>query len=229
MGARRGDGTLTGRLFFRLIVPHASDSEQSAAPEKVRHRTIPDTGQSCTTDAELFPTTDAEENRALSRTSEEDPSKERDAAQPKNQASQGVHGTPTLCSSRDIKRKARTSPDPRHTPTIKAYVEEYERHHPQLRAPVEASDHKQLSALLRRQPLASLETVIGWLHNAFESDDTPPLRRGFRLREFCSHAEKYANGPLRRAAGPTWVRSRDRSRKEISDAPNKFNGIQPIA
>jgi hypothetical protein len=32
---------------------------------------------------------------------------------------------------------------------------------------------------------------------------TYPLQKNFRMREFCSHAEKYQNGPLKRRGLPS--------------------------
>jgi hypothetical protein len=92
----------------------------------------------------------------------------------------------------------RKMPDPRFEPLKRVFVTEFERKSPTLKAPFNAGDGKMLQSLLRRQPQATSDELITWLKNAFASDDTPPLRPRFRLREFCAHAEKYTNGPLRR-------------------------------
>ncbi len=92
----------------------------------------------------------------------------------------------------------RKTPDARFDPLKAAYVDAFERKSPNLKAPFEASDGKMLNDLLSRQPQATCDQLAGWLNNAFASDDVPPLRPRFRLREFCAHAEKYANGPLKR-------------------------------
>jgi hypothetical protein len=88
--------------------------------------------------------------------------------------------------------------DPRFAVVRGVYLEEFGKRSPNLKAPFDASDGKTLKSLLNRQPAATAEELSGWLKNAFASDDVPPLRPAFRLREFCAHAEKYANGPLRR-------------------------------
>jgi hypothetical protein len=96
--------------------------------------------------------------------------------------------------------------DPRFTVVRGLYLEEFGKRSPTLKAPFDASDGKTLKSLLNRQPAASAEELSAWLRNAFASDDVPPLRPAFRLREFCAHAEKYANGPLKRG-GAAVVRS----------------------
>jgi hypothetical protein len=94
-------------------------------------------------------------------------------------------------------------PDLRFDALRKIYLDGFERKSPNLKAPFEASDGKALQALLRRQPQATAEELTRWLKNAFASDDVPPLRHSFRLREFCTHAEKYAKGPLKRGGAKT--------------------------
>jgi hypothetical protein len=98
--------------------------------------------------------------------------------------------------------KNRKMPDPRFDGLKKTYLEAFERKSPTLKAPFNAGDGKMLQDLLVRQPQATLDDLTAWLKNAFLSDDVPPLRPMFRLREFCAHAEKYANGPLKRNGGP---------------------------
>ena len=95
----------------------------------------------------------------------------------------------------------RKMPDARFEPLKTIYLEEFERKSPNLKAPFNASDGKMLKELLNRQPQATCDELAGWLKNAFASDDVPPLRPMFRLREFCAHAEKYAKGPLTRGGG----------------------------
>ncbi len=89
-------------------------------------------------------------------------------------------------------------PDPRFDPLKRFFVGEFQRKSPSLKAPFNAGDAKMLRDLLERQPHATADELTTWLKNAFASDDTPPLRPMFRLREFCAHAEKFANGPLKR-------------------------------
>jgi hypothetical protein len=88
--------------------------------------------------------------------------------------------------------------DPRFEPIRNAFLKEFATRSPSVKAPFEPSDGKMLNELLRRQPNATANDLTGWLANAFASDDVPPLRRNFRLREFASHAEKFAHGPLLR-------------------------------
>jgi hypothetical protein len=97
----------------------------------------------------------------------------------------------------------RKMPDFRFDALRKVYLEDFEEKSPTIKAPFEASDGKALQVLLRRQPRSTLEELTGWLKNAFASDDVPPLRHSFRLREFCAHAEKYAKGPLKRGGSKT--------------------------
>lgn len=93
-------------------------------------------------------------------------------------------------------------PDPRFDGLKKIYIAEFEKKSPNLKAPFDASDGKMLKKLLERQSDVTCEDLVVWLKNAFASDDTPPLRPQFRLREFCAHAEKYARGPLKRGGAP---------------------------
>lgn len=93
-------------------------------------------------------------------------------------------------------------PDPRFDGLKQIYTAEFEKKSPALKAPFDASDGKMLKNLLERQSGATCENLVLWLKNAFASDDVPPLRPMFRLREFCAHAEKFANGPLKRGGAP---------------------------
>lgn len=92
--------------------------------------------------------------------------------------------------------------DTRFEALKKSYIEGFAKKSPNLKPPFDGSDAKSLQGLLTRQPEAMEEVLISWLKNAFDSHDVPPLRPMFRLREFCSHAEKFANGPLRRGGAP---------------------------
>jgi hypothetical protein len=98
----------------------------------------------------------------------------------------------------------RKMPDARFDALRKVYFEEFEKKSPaNVKAPFDASDGKRLKALLREQPQLTAEELTAWLKNAFASDDVPPLRPMFRLREFCTHAEKYSRGPLKRGGTKT--------------------------
>jgi len=108
--------------------------------------------------------------------------------------------------------------DPRFDPLKRLFVGEFERKSPGLKAPFSAGDAKMLQDLLQRQPQATVDDLSAWLKNAFASDDTPPLRPMFRLREFCAHAEKYANGPLKRSGTPSRAAAIDeRQAAQIED------------
>jgi hypothetical protein len=89
--------------------------------------------------------------------------------------------------------------DPRFIAVRDLYITEFEKKAPGLKAPFDARDAKLLSYLLKRQPKVNFEDLASWLRNAFASEATYPLQANFRLREFCSHAEKYSDGPLKRA------------------------------
>jgi hypothetical protein len=94
-------------------------------------------------------------------------------------------------------------PDPRFVVVRDFYIAEFEQRSPGITAPFDARDGKMLADLLKRQSSASSEALIGWLKSAFDSDVTYPLQKNFRMREFCSHAEKYQNGPLKRGGLPS--------------------------
>jgi hypothetical protein len=96
--------------------------------------------------------------------------------------------------------------DPRFEVLRRTYLEGFWKKWPNLKPPFEPGDGKMLNSFLARQPQATADELTVWLKNAFASDDTPPLRPMFRLREFCAHAEKYAVGPLKRV-GAVAVRS----------------------
>jgi hypothetical protein len=96
-----------------------------------------------------------------------------------------------------IPKSEKQKADPRHTSVMAFYMAEFSRRNPSIMAPLDGSDHKQLANFLRQQSSATVEQITGWLRNAFASDDAPPLRHGFRLREFCAHAAKYTQGPLK--------------------------------
>jgi hypothetical protein len=95
--------------------------------------------------------------------------------------------------------QGKPNPDPRHRAVVELYTQEFERRYSGLKAPLDGSDGKALQLLLRQQVSATVEQIKTWLMNAFNSEpDAPPLRAGFRLREFCAHALKYTAGPLKR-------------------------------
>ncbi len=88
--------------------------------------------------------------------------------------------------------------DERFQPIVETYFEEFRKRFGNVQPDFDQTDGKILAALLkRRQETAA--TLKTWLIDAFGSDDVPPLRPRFRLREFCAHAVKFANGPIRKA------------------------------
>ena len=88
-------------------------------------------------------------------------------------------------NSTKVKAKSEKKPgDPRHAIVKAHYIAEFEKRDAEAKAEFDGSDGKQLSKLLSAQPQASAEVICRWLDNAFASDDVP-LRKGFRLREFC--------------------------------------------
>jgi hypothetical protein len=99
------------------------------------------------------------------------------------------------------------------------YCSEFEKRNPGVKPPFDGGDGKSLSRLLTQQATATAETIVLWLNNAFDSDDVPPIRRGFRLRLFCSHATEFAAGPLRRNP------YRDRPANIDTGDPAKFNEV----
>lgn len=120
--------------------------------------------------------------------------------------------------------KAEEQSDSRHRQVIEFYAAEFEKRHPGLRAPLDGSDGKALQGLLRQQRYATVEQITGWLMNAFNSDpDVPPLRTGFRLREFCSHALKYTAGPLKRGSNG----KHSQGGAYHSPEPGKYDHIKP--
>jgi hypothetical protein len=108
--------------------------------------------------------------------------------------------------------------DARLRPIVEAYFEEFQKRFGGIKPDFDQSDAKVLDSLLkRRQETAA--TLKTWLIDAFESDDVPPLRPRFRLREFCSHAVKFANGPIRKAGS----RARGGNLEDVD--PGKFDEV----
>jgi hypothetical protein len=132
---------------------------------------------------------------------------------------------PAACPTPDSAgTKPEKEADPRHRPIVEAYAQEFTRRHADLKPPLDGSDAKALQRLLRQQAGATVEQITGWLTNAFNSDpDAPPLRAGFRLREFCAHATKYLNGPLKRGNNG----KRSTGGAYHSGEPGKYDHIKP--
>jgi hypothetical protein len=126
-------------------------------------------------------------------------------------------------------------PDPRFAAVKDLYIRECEKRNPDARAVFDGSDGKALKSLLEQQPGATVEKLNGWLRNAFQSDDVPPLRRGFRFRQFAGYYTQYVNGALRSegARQPQEALSRkevERRRNELSpEAQRQYKeiGVRP--
>ncbi len=95
------------------------------------------------------------------------------------------------------KENAQAKCDPRYQGVLQFFQAEFKRLH-KINPPLDASDATALSKLLRQQPQASAQEVVGWLKNAFASTTQFPLVGGWRLREFVCHFSKYVGGPLHR-------------------------------
>jgi hypothetical protein len=108
--------------------------------------------------------------------------------------------------------------DARFQPIVEAYFGAFRKRFGDIKPDYDQSDAKVLNSLLkRRQETAA--TLKTWLIDAFGSDDVPPLRPRFRLREFCAHAVKFANGPIKK----TGSRPRARNLDEVD--PNEFDEV----
>jgi hypothetical protein len=98
--------------------------------------------------------------------------------------------------------------DPRFERVKEFYFTEFQKRLPTVKPTFDGSDGSALKKLLNQQPGSTAEVLTAWLQNAFDSDDVPPLRPGFRLREFCTHVTKYTEGPLlkngTRRSGSKW-------------------------
>ena len=108
--------------------------------------------------------------------------------------------------------------DARFQPIVEAYFGEFRKRFGDVKPDFDQSDAKVLNSLLKRRQ-ETAETLKIWLIDAFGSDDVPPLRPRFRIREFCAHAVKFANGPIRKAGS-----SRPRSRN-LDDVDSKFEEV----
>lgn len=96
--------------------------------------------------------------------------------------------------------------DPRFKAIREAYICEFEKRAPGLKAPFDGSDGKALKSLLAQQDRSTAEELIAMLVNAFNSD-RPPLPKNFRLRAWCVHFASYRDGALtanNATAQPVW-------------------------
>jgi hypothetical protein len=108
--------------------------------------------------------------------------------------------------------------DARYQPVVDAYFGEFKSHFGETKPDFDASDAKALKTVLKRRE-ESAETLKAWLVSAFDSDDVPPLRPRFRLREFCAHAVKFESGPIKKG-GP-----RPRAKNLDDVEPGKFDSV----
>jgi hypothetical protein len=126
--------------------------------------------------------------------------------------SQSVSALPQEADFENLKIK-----DPRFQPIVETYFEEFRSRFGDVKPDFDASDAKILNSLLKRRQ-ETVETLKKWLVDAFASDDVPPLRPRFRLREFCAHAVKFADGPIRKGGSRTRARN-------LEDDPGKFDEV----
>jgi len=106
--------------------------------------------------------------------------------------------------------------DPRFGVIVEAYFEQFHKYFGEMDPDFDGSDAKVLSSLLKRRQ-ETAETLKTWLTDAFASDDVPPLRPRFRLREFCSHAAKFSNGPLKKGTRPRGVNLENHDPDQFSE------------
>lgn len=124
-----------------------------------------------------------------------------------------------LSAEKDFGNRKTEDGDPRFRPVLDAYFQGFEKRFA-AKPDFNTSDAKVLNELLKRRQ-ETAETLKTWLANAFASDDVWPLRAGFRLKEFCNHAVKFANGPIKNG---TSSRSRARNLDGHVD-PGKFDSL----
>ncbi|HXN20411.1 MAG TPA: hypothetical protein VN875_18890 [Candidatus Binatus sp.] len=85
---------------------------------------------------------------------------------------------------------------------IKEYYEtEFKARNAGVNARFDGGDAKNLASLLKSQHDKTVEELISWLRNAFDSEGTYPLLPAFRLKQFCPVAASFAKGPLKKYGG----------------------------
>jgi phage replication O-like protein O len=144
--------------------------------------------------------------------------------------SEGMVNSPTHIKKQAILKKVRTKKahaDPRFQP-IKEHYLKRTLEATKAKAPFAPRDGKALSDFLAANQEAPRVEIIRWLDNAFDSSDQYPLRRGFRMAEFCWHYAKYTRGPLLKgnhrsasAQPPTLVGAAD-PRRQLSAEGEKL-------
>ena len=99
-------------------------------------------------------------------------------------------------------RRSNGSTDQRFQPIVNHYLKRLQEV-VGVEGRLDGGDGKNLKALLRQHDSTPVGEITRWLDNAFDSTEQFPLKRGFRMTEFCRHFEKYVQGPLvkGRAAG----------------------------
>jgi hypothetical protein len=100
----------------------------------------------------------------------------------------------------NIKTPTHLNTDPRFDPIEKHYRKRTQ-DETAVRAQFDGPDREALSRLLNDQPDKNQEDICKWLDNAFDSTEQIPLKRGFRMVEFCRHYGKYTRGTLSRTNG----------------------------
>ena len=127
---------------------------------------------------------------------------------------------PSEGSSSEEEEKRQTRDDPRFEAVLSFFQTEFKRLH-KVNPPFDASDATALRKLLRQQPQAKAQEIVGWLKNAFASTTQFPLVGGFRLREFVCHFSKYLSGPRHRSTAEAETEDHD-NYPTIEDARPKI-------
>jgi hypothetical protein len=97
------------------------------------------------------------------------------------------------------KKSAKTA-DPRVRELADCYRTEYKKLH-RIKARLEPGDFGALALMLKSRE-EDAATLIGWLRNAFQSEQcyANPLRSPFQLRTWVAKAESFAAGPIKKSA-----------------------------
>ncbi len=121
--------------------------------------------------------------------------------------------------------------DPRFRPLVGHYKKRSKEKNPKVKPRFDPADGKALKRLLKDQPEASVEEIIRWLDNAFNSTALFPLRITFRMTQFQKHYPDYVNGPLHRRNGaggngnrPVQIPERKKLTKEDEAVYEQYRG-----
>lgn len=202
VGCTRGAHGTFGSPRFRPVIPQIHRAAKTAHGGNTARRELDS------------PHAENDSHRAAKTAHEVVPLKKN-----QNEVKRSANALPPAESGMDFENLKLYGKDLRFESVKSFYVAEFEKRNPGVTTPFDGSDGTALKRLLTQQGQATAETIIAWLRSAFESGDAPPLRPGFRLREFCSHATKYTAGPLGRA------RAANRAPVIESGDPEKFSEV----